>query len=454
MMRYRGKFSRSAYPDIVIHPSDEGEVLEEKWKKWYQLESWKRYADRFHERDEADTSRLAFHAYLRDAQISMTQLNNPSMSYAEMTLPLPCSKELWFARTAEEFKARYLESSASKRPPSLGDLFRDINALTANHDHIDLQFAIAIYLHGLWSLVWEYRQIASIHTHSPASPSTTPSSASVLLSSRRDDLLHQLTTFHTVITQHAQTSKTEILPESHLLLHVLFLNLHVSLPGLHIFTGKEGEDQARRVYPALQRWAASKDARQAMWHAAQAFRWARVFSRGRLRAFWGVGICHAALVVWTYGVVNRAGAETAGRHQMQVAQHQVPQQVHQVQQHQGYQHQAQQHQQQHGQTQGAQQHRQAGMVYLDGEDTPEVRAWVEYGQGRPAIHGLGHAPSGGDGGRGRECLLEDPPACMEVAQEILRANFVGVWESLPAMSEKSIVLLKQLEKAARAVGMG
>ena len=42
MMRYRGKFSRSAYPDIVIYASDEGKVLEDKWRRWYQLESWKR----------------------------------------------------------------------------------------------------------------------------------------------------------------------------------------------------------------------------------------------------------------------------------------------------------------------------------------------------------------------------------------------------------------------------
>ena len=73
--------------------------------------------------------RLVFHAYLRDAQVSMTQFCNPSMSYAEHTLPLPCSKELWFSRTAEEFKIRYLEVGAAegKRPPSLGDLLRDIS---------------------------------------------------------------------------------------------------------------------------------------------------------------------------------------------------------------------------------------------------------------------------------------------------------------------------------------
>jgi hypothetical protein len=48
MMRYRGKFQRSAYPHVVIDPSDEGGVLEEKWKIWHEMESWKRYAQEPH----------------------------------------------------------------------------------------------------------------------------------------------------------------------------------------------------------------------------------------------------------------------------------------------------------------------------------------------------------------------------------------------------------------------
>jgi hypothetical protein len=45
-MRYRGKFGRAAYPDIIIYPSDEGKLLEEKWRKWHQHESWKRCVTR------------------------------------------------------------------------------------------------------------------------------------------------------------------------------------------------------------------------------------------------------------------------------------------------------------------------------------------------------------------------------------------------------------------------
>jgi hypothetical protein len=150
----------------------------------------------------------------------MTQLNNPSMSYAELTLPLPCSKELWFAKTAEEFKARYLESAAGdgKRPPSLGDLFRDLNALSANAHRLDVQFSTSIYLHGFWSLVWEYRQLASIH-------STTSSNMNLLLTSRREDLQTQLKAFRLLTDSNGQQILSA---QESLLFHFLLLNLRKS----------------------------------------------------------------------------------------------------------------------------------------------------------------------------------------------------------------------------------
>jgi hypothetical protein len=42
MMRYRGMFQRSSYPLIPVDAADEGEVLENKWRRWYEKESWKR----------------------------------------------------------------------------------------------------------------------------------------------------------------------------------------------------------------------------------------------------------------------------------------------------------------------------------------------------------------------------------------------------------------------------
>ncbi|KAM7223238.1 hypothetical protein V8F06_001451 [Rhypophila decipiens] len=427
MMRYRGRFQRSSYPSVVVDVSDEGKVLEEKWKRWYELESWKR---------------LVFHAYLRDSQVSMTQFCNPSMSYAELGLPLPCSKELWFSRTAEEFKIRYLEVAAAtaaegRRPaPSLGDLFRDINLLAANHHQVDVQYAISVYLHGFWSLIWEYRQLNAIYRptaqqHPSASSGVASGNGNqnqiLLLSSRHQELCQMLRTFQLVTHDwHEMVSAQESI-----VLHLLLINLHVSLDDLQLFSGKEGEEQARAVYPILQRWSESYEARQALWHAGQILRQGKLFPPGHLKDFYAVAVHHAALCIWAFGVVVKASRP--GRGSLEISH----------QHHQG----------------------QEPTVYLDGEDSPLVNRYISFGQGRPAIRGpltfsvqpQHHQPAM------LESLLEDPQACMEIAQVILRENFARDAAStiggcggnvLPPISENIVQLLKQLGNAALAVGLG
>lgn len=398
-------------------------------------------------------ARLAFHAYMRDAQVSMTQFCNPSMSYAELTLPLPCSKELWFSRTAEEFKIRYLEVTATAsaegrtQAPSLCDLLRDINFLAANHHQVDVQYAISIYLHGFWSLIWEYRQLNSVyrpttHLHHGGStsglvPGSGNESQNLLLNSRHQELCKMLHTFQLITHDwHEMLSAQEST-----VLHLLLMNLHVSLDDLQLFSGKEGEEQARSVYPILQRWSDSDEARQALWHAGQILRQGKLFPPGHLKDFYAVAVHHAALCIWTYGVVVKASGPVRGINQQQHHQAQEP------------------------------------IVYLDGEDSPLVRRYISISQGRPAIRGpvtLGagsstmmqhHQLQSGVS----ESLLEDSQACMEIAQEILRENFAGHGGGgsggggsngggngsvLPPISENIVQLLKQLGNAALAVGLG
>lgn len=428
--------------------------------------------------------RLVFHAFLRDAQVSMTQFTNPAMAYAEFTLPLPCSRELWFARTAEEFKIRYLEVSAGdgKRLPSMHDLLRDINALSDFHHRLDVQFSLSIYLHAFWAQVWECRQLASVHcppfstttsstphTNSATNTSTNSINIALLLDSRRAELLHQLKTFQLAANNHPASLLSA---QEHMLLHFLLLNLHVSLPDLQLFAGKEGEDPARRVYPALRRAVHTADMRRALWHAGQVLRQGRLFPGGCLKDFWSVVVCHAALCLWAWGVVSTASSGAEGAEGGERGEGRggggggggVRYQQQQQQQQQKHQRHAQQ-------AKARRQEEDEGIVFLDGEDSTQVQAWIAYGQGRPAMQSVpdedgdrGHSGGGGGSSRngggnpgkapGRVCLLEDPRTCMEVAQGILRANFVGVWESLPPLSENIIVVLRQLEEAAWAVGLG
>jgi hypothetical protein len=352
-------------------------------------------------------ARLVYHAYIRDAQVSMTQFNNMSVSYAELTLPLPCSKELWFAKSAEEFKMRYLAAGygQGKRAPSLGDLLRDINLLSPNHPRLDMQFAISVYLHGFWALIWEYQQLNAIFRAKAGAPnySSTPN---LLLSSRHQELCQLLQNFQVVTC----AWRDALSSQEALLLHLLQLNLHVPMDNLQLFAGKEGEDQARRVYPSLQKWSCSVEARQALWHAGQILRQAKLFPPGHLKDFYAIAVHHAALCLWAHGVVTKATRPTSLPAMMNYE-----------------------------------------TVYLDGDDWASVQQFIGLANGRAAICG----PRGVDtSAQVPEALITDPKSLMEVTQEILRANFIHVQEGLPPISDNIIQLLKQLGNAAWAVGLG
>lgn len=387
-MRYRGRFQRSSYPAIEVSESDKGEALEEKWKRWYEAESWKR---------------LAFHCYIRDAQASMTTLASPTMSYAELTLPLPEAKELWFAKSATEWKQEYLTRSArqTKRPPCLGDLLRDIDLLGDNLRRLDTQYAISIYLHAFWNLIFEWRQLSAVYRSSPFQ-NNHQAGSNPILNSRYQELCNTLLRFQIVTANwHASFSAQEAL-----LLNLVLMNLHVSLDDLQLFAGKEGEDQARRVYPILQQWSESPEARKALLHAGQILRQAKMFPSGHLKQFYAVGVHHAALALWTYGVVTKATRNQSSANLSQ------------------------------------------DMVYIDSLETPEVQHFIKSGQGRPTIRGVRC-----DNGQNIESTLEDPRSCMEIAQEVLRMNFNTGQELLPPMVENLCHLIKQLGEAAWAVGL-
>ncbi|KAF3010521.1 hypothetical protein E8E14_009942 [Neopestalotiopsis sp. 37M] len=384
MMRYRGKFQRSSYPLISVEASDEGDVLEEKWRRWHEMESWKR---------------LVFHCYLRDAESSMSTLAPPTISYSELTLPLPEAKELWFARSAAEWKRQYLARSSGqgRRPPSLPDLIRDINLLTANYQRLDAQYAISIYLHCFWNLILEWRQLSSVHrlnsfaTNFSAGPH-------LLLNGRHQELCRALQTFQVVTSDwHASLSAQESL-----LLNLLMMNLHVSMDDLHLFAGKEGEEQARRVYPVLQQWSDSVDARRAIWHAGQILRQAKLFPNGHLKDFYAVCVHHAALAIWAFGVVVKAT-----KHESTPMENQET-------------------------------------VLVDGLESNQVQRYISFGPGRPSIRTRDEQRT--------ECI-EEPKACMEIVEGIFRGNY-SKGDMLPPIVENLCGLLRQLAGAAWAVGLG
>lgn len=351
-------------------------------------------------------------------------MNNPHMSYAELTLPLPEARELWFAKTAQEWKAHYLERNSGpyQRPPSLGDLLRNVNLLATEHHRLDIQYAVAIFLSGFWSMIREYRQMNAIYRWSNFS-ATMVGNPNVLLESRRQELVKTL--------EHSfQTNTPQALPfmpsaQENVVLNLLLMNLHVSLEDLQLFSGKEGDEQAKRIYPALQRWVQEAESRRAIWHAGQILRWAREFPTGHLKDFNAVAVHHAALALWTWGVVTRVLRRNGG----------LPNVYNQNE----------------------------PVIYLDMPDSGQMQQFVGYGTGRPAVRGpakkdggrqgpAGPSNGGNSSGAVMESFVEEPGSCMGVVEEIFRANFLDGHS--PPIVDNLCHLLRQMGKAAGAVGLG
>ncbi|KAM0250558.1 hypothetical protein ACHAQJ_008568 [Trichoderma viride] len=392
MIRYRRLFQRCMYPVITVEPSDEGAVLEQKWMKWAAAEQWKR------------EKRLVFHCYIREAQLSMTALTNPCMSYAELTLPLPEPKDLWSAKTASEWKALYLSRSAGhdSKMPSIADMYRDVRQFSENSTRIDMQLSVSVFLHGFWSMILEYSQLSVVHQFR----SYTKDGSNPMLISRRQDLMRELQSF-----QFISSNLRDISPQEHAILNLLMMHLHVSLDDLQIFSGKQGEEEARRMYPILQQWTASPESWYAIWCAGQILRYAKLFPLGQLKDFYAIAVHHAALALWTFGVVARASQQQDMSSQY------------------GYE-----------------------PMYIDeSSDTTSVQHFLSFGQGRPLIQGPTGSSSGTAPG---DASIYDPRACMDIAQEILQANFRRPQDALPPLVENLCQLIKQLGNAAWAVGLG
>lgn len=331
----------------------------------------------------------------------MTALTNPVMSYAELTLPLPASKELWYAKTARDWKHAYLrrEDGHVKRAPSVGDLFRDLNLLAENRHRLDVQLSAAIYLQAYWLLILEYRNLCSsyrIRSYTQDPYGNTNS----LLNARRHQLLQDLQTFK-VTTM----NWPEITAQERLLLNQLMMALHISIDDLQLFAGKEGDEQAHRAFHVLQQWVESVDSRAAIWHAGQVLRFAKLFPSAQLKNFYAVGVHHAALAIWTYGVIKKAGSK-----QDVSSQHEK--------------------------------------IYIDGPESMGIQRYINTGQGLPVFRG----PASRNGVS--EATIENPKAGMEAIHEILQANFGGANRMAPAIVENLCVLIRQLGNVAWAVGLG
>jgi hypothetical protein len=396
MLRRAGHFRRSKAHFIIPHPSDDGEALETKWRNWVEAESFKR---------------LAFHLFINDAQSSMSLLVPPLISYAEISVELPQSRALWLAKNAQDWKSLCLAKGSGDRLPHLAQCIHDVTPLSKIQGLVDLQMSILIILYGIWSLIWEYRQLNSVAKLQSAEHRWN---GALMSSSWHQELCQLLYHFR----MHASEWEGGMKPEAILIHERSLMNLYVSFEDVQLFAGKEGDEEARRAYPLLKQWAETRESRQAVWHAGQVLRAATECHPKQLREFSAVALYHASLAFWAYAVVSRP-SKSARRQSLPPSQHQPNVADYE-------------------------------RIWLDGEDGPNVQRFIAVGRGMPVIRDW--TKDSGAEQEEKYAALSDVKAVMDITITILRQNETSDERMSPPLVKNLSQLMRDLGNAALGIG--
>jgi len=94
--------------------------------------------------------------------MTMIKHRQPLISYAEITLPLPSSRSLWLAPSAEAWRERYMQAGSTTTSWSLREMLQDDSAILCLNQEVDTSIALSAYLHGIAAQIWEHCQQARL----------------------------------------------------------------------------------------------------------------------------------------------------------------------------------------------------------------------------------------------------------------------------------------------------
>ncbi|KAK0383847.1 hypothetical protein NLU13_9758 [Sarocladium strictum] len=301
ILRRAGKFKKNEYGSPPLQETNmEHANLQNAWKAWLQQESWKR---------------LAYRALRHDTNSSTCLMVNPMVSYAEITLPLPCCVAVWTAANAESWLQARLKTESDSmgifQPQSVMD-FMDNPGLFSSHGsqspRVDILLASHALLSCSWALAWECIQIRSFARTKPRRWS------SLILSSRQDEIIKLLHNFRVSLEDQGTQFNDINLRLEHLLLH-----LHAPIDDIQIFAGMEGPEQAHAVHHVIKEWVDSEQARKALCHAGSIVRLMLKMPKGIIQGPLAFIMFHATIVLWAVSLVQSERVKDAHEPRSQAA---------------------------------------------------------------------------------------------------------------------------------------
>ncbi|KAH6684053.1 hypothetical protein B0J14DRAFT_693318 [Halenospora varia] len=277
MMRRAGAFAaRDSLSTFIPTYEDSKTVLEAKWTKWAEIESFKR---------------LVLHLFIHDTHASAGLQKPPLIVFSELKFPLPAARNVWLAKSAIQWRTLFLSSQSENPLPTFLEAMQSPNLLLELSPKADIGLTTTVLIHGYWGQIWSLIEARKFF---PDSKRT-----------------HQLWlhTSHAEIYQDMSSLRSlvpSLIPdctEVVLIFELFQMILHVTLEDLQRFAGKFGEEEARKANESFAIWASTQEARMAIWHAGQVLRAARQLSPAKLRGFTAIAVYFAALALWIYGIM-------------------------------------------------------------------------------------------------------------------------------------------------------
>lgn len=379
-LRRAGKFDRASYTTIAPDQSDSEDRLREKWELWVMQESYKR---------------LVHHLFAHDTYSTVAKVRNPLISYAELSLPLPASRNLWLAPNPSAWKTACLARQRQENGAmSLRDLLASRDLLQCLPSMVDQQLSKTAYLHGCAAQAWEYQQQAII-LGSPCADMDP--SAQLWMQSRHEKLYQTLLDLRTPLSD--CWTVTTIFHE------FVMMSLHVDAEHVTRFAGKYGEHEAHGAYQTLQPWSQSKQARIAIAHAGAVVRAARAVPPYQLRGSDAFNIYHAVMVLWAFGMMQKDAARRTGTSTPVVKSRSAPhwQLLH-----------------------DGQFDSQKGVVFLD--EAPQaagIHAYIRANTGRPCLKLAAGMKADEIGQSDSICDLRNSQAVMKIGVQALESNYTN-----------------------------
>lgn len=365
----------------------------------------------------------------------MSLLDRPIISYAELSLELPFSRDIWLAKTSTEWRAVYLAQSAGSqdRLPSLRTCIEDPGPIFNFENLLDLQMTLCAIISSIWSLIWQYREMKTAFRDNEKLIGVRGGRGFMTSNSLYQEITQAIQRLR---LNTAEERGNAMNPTATLLLELGTMHLHVCLEDIQTLLGKEGEEAARKVLLRLSTWAESAESRQALYHAGQVLRMAKQFPVGKLRDAPAVAVYHASLVLWTYAVLSKvssfdgdsgggSGGDSCITNRRSKMTANPP-------------------------SEGATERgRRIGQVtLLDGEDSPALQRFLVLGKTIPCIrgHGAGDDSQPDDGSS--DVPLNDPPAVMFTIAGILQSKNWDDEKGYPPLVSNLSKLMRALGSAA------